>query len=61
MDYEIELTAKTTDDGGFVGSFTRQLAELGGEATLLSERAPYRVETSDGFYFEARRTYRIVQ
>ena len=60
MEFEITLTAKTTDEGGLKKSFEDQLAELGGTATLVSQVPPYRVETSDGFFFEAQRTYNIV-
>lgn len=59
MDFEIELIAKTTDEGGLLGSFDAQLAELGGSASLVSEVSPYRVDSGNGFYFEARRVYRV--
>jgi len=60
MEFEIELTAKTTDPGGIAQSFEDQLAEFGeAEIELLSQTTPYRVESSGGFYFEAKRTYKI--
>lgn len=59
MTFEITLTAKTSDEGGLVGSFDAQLAELGGEATLISETPPERVNTGDNFHFQATRTYSI--
>jgi hypothetical protein len=59
VEFEITLTAKTTDDGGLKTSFERQLLELGGNAELISEVAPYRVDSSDGFYFQAERKYKI--
>lgn len=63
MEFEITLTAKTTDEGGIVGGFNSQLAEFGEGATvtLLSQKTPYRVYSSDGSsWFQAERTYLIV-
>lgn len=61
FEFDIELTARTTDEGGLRGSFERQLNELGGVASLTDQVGPYRVDSSDGvFWFEQRRTYHIV-
>lgn len=60
VEFDITLTAKTTDEGGLKASFEKQLAELGGTATLIDEVDPYRVESSDSFYFQAERKYHIV-
>jgi hypothetical protein len=60
VEFEITLTAKSTDEGGILASFNRQLAELGGENTLLDETKPFRVNGSQESWFEASRTYRIV-
>lgn len=59
MDFTIELIANSNDEGGFLASFTRQLAELGGIAELVSETMPHRVDLGESSYFEARRTYNI--
>lgn len=60
MEFDITLTAKSTDTGGLSGSFKSQLAELGGTATLVSQVTPYRVASSEGNYFQAEQTYHIV-
>lgn len=61
MEFEIELTATTRDEGGIVQSFNNQLAELGGTATLVVEMPPVKVNVDGNqFYFEARRLYHIV-
>lgn len=59
FEFEIELTAKTIDEGGLAASFARQLSQFGGTATLLSQTSPYRVDSSGTFWFEARRLYKI--
>lgn len=56
---QIVLRAKSTDEGGIKGSFEKQLSELGGETEVVEEVDPYRVDTSDGWYFEAVRTYDV--
>jgi hypothetical protein len=60
MEFDITLTAKTTDDGGLAGSFTKQLSDLGGTATVLETGEPYRVDSSNGSYFESKNTYHVV-
>ena len=61
MTFDIDLTATTRDEGGILASFARQISEFGPveQAELLSEIPPFRVDTGSGFFFEARRTYRI--
>lgn len=59
MEFDITLTAKTSDPGGLLASFTQQLEELGGTAVLISETTPYKVTESGSYYFEAQRTYHI--
>ncbi len=59
MEFEIEITARTSDEGGIKGSIERQLAEFGGEATLLKQEGPYRVDSSGTYWFEVRQTYTI--
>ncbi len=61
MTFDIDLTATTRDEGGILASFARQLDEFGPDARaeLIGEMPPFRVDTSDGFFFEARRTYRV--
>ncbi len=59
MEFEITLIAKTTDEGGLLGSFESQLAQLGGTAELLEEVDPYRVDSSNTHYFQAERRYKI--
>jgi len=61
MEFDIDLVAKTSDEGGITASFDAQLAELGGTATIVTQVNPYRVDLGGGkFYFEAKRTYHIV-
>lgn len=60
MEFEVVLVATTRDEGGMKVSFDRQVAEIGGEPTLLEEYQPYAVESSDGRYFEAKRKYKFV-
>ena len=61
MEFDITLTAKTTDEGGLVASFSRQLAQFGGQETLISESPVHRVDSSDGtFWFQCERIYHIV-
>lgn len=59
MDFTVTLTAKTSDEGGIKESFESQLKTFGGEATLIDTTDAYRVDSSDGFYFEVQRTYNI--
>lgn len=59
MQFEIEITAKSTDPGGLLGSLNDQLSELEGEITVLSEGQPYRVDQGDSFYFEVINRYRV--
>lgn len=59
MEFEITLTAKTSDEGGLKESFESQLVQLGGVAELLDEVQPYRVDSSNGHYFQAERRYKI--
>lgn len=56
---QMVLRAKSTDDGGIKGSFENQLAKLGTEAELIDEEGPYRVDSSDDWFFEVRRTYEV--
>lgn len=61
MEFDITLNAKTTDEGGLVGSFEAQLAEFGpATITLVSQVTPYKVEQAGGFHFEAQRTYHVI-
>jgi hypothetical protein len=60
VEFEIILTAKTTDEGGLKGSFEAQLSELGGRSILLDEVPPFRVDSSNGSYFQAERQYKII-
>lgn len=63
MEFEIDLYANTNEEGGIAGSFANQLAAFGETQSveMLNQKGPYRVDTSGGlFYFEVRRTYRIV-
>lgn len=62
MGFEIELVARTTDQGGIAGSFVDQLSQFGEntEVELLNQVGPYRVDSSNTYWFEVRRTYRIV-
>ena len=61
MEFEIELVAKTTDPGGIVASFAGQLAAFGDTAEFeqISQEGPYRVDSSNGYWFEVRRTYKF--
>lgn len=62
MEFELELTAKTTDPGGIATSFEEQLAAFGETAVVeqLKQVGPYRVDSSSTTYwFEVRRTYKI--
>lgn len=56
---QIVLRANSNDPGGFKASFDAQLAKLGGKVTLVSEEGPYRVDSSDSYYFEMRRVYEL--
>lgn len=60
MEFNIDLIAKTSDAGGMVASFNRQLEEFGGVATLINQGQPYKVVMGSGFHFESVRTYHIV-
>jgi hypothetical protein len=57
---KIVLRARSNDPGGLSKSFENQLKELNAKKSeLLSETDPYRVDSSDAFYFEARREYDV--
>ncbi len=61
MEFDIELRGSSKAEGGMMGSIQAQLEEIGGQATLISEGTPYRVDTGDDqFYFEVRVKYHIV-
>lgn len=59
---QVVLSAKSNEEGGIKGSFENQLAKLGVDgagAELLAEEGPYRVDSSNEWYFEIRRTYEV--
>lgn len=56
---QLVLKAKSNDEGGITASFEEQLQKLGGEAELVDEKGPYRVDSSNEWYFEVERTYEV--
>lgn len=56
---KVVLRANSSEEGGIKASFDSQLQALGGDAEFIEEEGPYRVDSSDTWYFEMTRTYEV--
>jgi hypothetical protein len=62
MDFEVELTVNTAEDGDLATGLEAQLAVIGGQADLIATKGPYRVDVGEGqVVFEIKYTYHITK